>query len=552
MKTENVWSFHYKNVDTEGNVNEIYRCNKVKYKGEQCKAGVYLNYPSTNNDAILYRSQLAHNCNEIATKVKGSMSKEVKIEIKALFDFDSKIKPKKIIEILTNKQMALPKKTDLNNYLVSLKKFKYGSTSISLGELERFFIDNSQAPEDPDEAFIVSYQIEYEEPTFFRFFISSKTLLKLSINAKHIHTDATYKLIWQGFPVLILGTTDRNRMFHTFGVAVCTNEQTEDFIFLFNALKSGVEKIFIETIGPSSLVCDASKSIQNAFKHVFGSETTIHMCWAHMKKNVQKKAEQLVRPKENIFQILEDIDILQLSQNEEIFEKASCMFVVKWEKQNDFIKYFQKEWLELNRNWFEGVQKLVPSTNNALEAFNRVLKDENTLRERLPISRFSVILKEYIRSWSLQYTTKAKEVHLNSVVDLKLWTTSYQWARQQKKITSNITANGHTYTVPSKDAPEVSSSDLTKNMNLDFHSFNDFKTIMFKIWRTTIPEDPDKWIQGECNCPAFFKKQICKHVVGIAIRLKYAIPPPEAKAIPIGAKRRRGRPSKSKRALLVQ
>jgi hypothetical protein len=63
---------------------------------------------------------------------------------------------------------------------------------------------------------------------------------------------------------------------------------TEDFIFLFNALRIGAEKIFGVTISPSVLICDASKSIQNAFKHAFGSETTSIMCWAHMKKNVQK------------------------------------------------------------------------------------------------------------------------------------------------------------------------------------------------------------------------------------------------------------------------
>jgi hypothetical protein len=106
---------------------------------------------------------------------------------------------------------------------------------------------------------------------------------------------------------------------------------TEDFIFLFNALRIGAEKIFGVTISPSVLICDASKSIQNAFKHAFGSETTSIMCWAHMKKKTSKKAEQLVRPK--------------------IFEKASRMFVAKWkEEQDEFIKYFQNEWLVLNRN----------------------------------------------------------------------------------------------------------------------------------------------------------------------------------------------------------
>jgi hypothetical protein len=31
------------------------------------------------------------------------------------------------------------------------------------------------------------------------------------------------------------------------------------------------------------------------------------------------------------------------------------------------IEYFQHEWLESSSNWFEGVSRLVPSTNDALE-----------------------------------------------------------------------------------------------------------------------------------------------------------------------------------------
>ena len=54
-------------------------------------------------------------------------------------------------------------------------------------------------------------------------------------------------------------------------------------------------------------------------------------------------------------------------------------------------------------------------------------------------------------------------------------------------------------------------------------------------------------------CPAFFKNYICKHAVGMAIRLKYCKPPPAAaKTVPIGEKRKRGTPAKAKLALLVQ
>jgi hypothetical protein len=50
----------------------------------------------------------------------------------------------------------------------------------------------------------------------------------------------------------------------------------------------------------------------------------------------------------------------------------------------------------------------------------------------------------------------------------------------------------------------------------------------------------------------FFKNMICKHIIGIAIRLKYVKPPPEARNISIQGKRKRGRPSKAKKALIVQ
>jgi hypothetical protein len=54
------------------------------------------------------------------------------------------------------------------------------------------------------------------------------------------------------------------------------------------------------------------------------------------------------------------------------------------------------------------------------------------------------------------------------------------------------------------------------------------------------------------HCPAFFKKFMCKYVLGMAIRTNYCRPPPAAKDVKIGEKRIRGRPAKSKKALPIQ
>ncbi len=66
-----------------------------------------------------------------------------------------------------------------------------------------------------------------------------------------------------------------------------------------------------------------------------------------------------------------------------------------------------------------------------------------------------------------------------------------------------------------------------------------------------LPNDETRWKEGRCSCPSFFKTFLCKHIIGLAIRLKYVKPPPEAKQIPIGEKRKRGRPKKAGKALLI-
>ena len=56
-----------------------------------------------------------------------------------------------------------------------------------------------------------------------------------------------------------------------------------------------------------------------------------------------------------------------------------------------------------------------------------------------------------------------------------------------------------------------------------------------------LPHEKEKWMEGNCTCPAFFKQYLCRHIIGMSIRLKYAKPPPAAKTVPIGEKRKRGR-----------
>jgi hypothetical protein len=144
----------------------------------------------------------------------------------------------------------------------------------------------------------------------------------------------------------------------------------------------------------------------------------------------------------------------------------------------------------------------------------------------------------------------AKMFATEQAICLKLWTSSYQWAKSIKDIICHPNDDSKQYYIPARDIQSITQTDLNKYINQKWTTFNQFRK-SFDIWYLTMQNNSD-WKQSICNCPAFLKNYICKHVVRMAIRLKLCKPPSAAKAIPIGQKRKRGRPTKAKAALLVQ
>jgi len=544
VKNEETWSKFYKNNNEEG-IKQYYRCNKTKYRGKQCSASMFLLYESTCSTIKMFKNEQEHDhekTNNLCTIGINDITKEI---IKSCFE--DRRKPKYIMEYLATKKISLPSMSQLKNYLTLLRKQKFGSPQISIGELERFLLENSTIPDIEDVPFIVAYEINDVDEIDFRFFISTKRLLTHVASSKIIHADATYKLTWQGFPILIVGTTDRDRKFHHFGIVVTTNEKTQDFAFMFKTLKDWVKKDGAD-LQPELLIADASQAIRNGFHRVFGTQSISIMCWAHMRKNVTKKVEKYCH-KNLVPEIFTDLDQLQLSNSEHIFLKASNLFIDKWSHQDAFIKYFKEEWLEKNQNWYEGAAKSAPSTNNALEASNRVIKDEHTLRERIPLNQFKILAMEMIQKWSLAYAYKLKAISKCPTITLETWIAAYNWVKENKNGTCQEDEMFTYYKVPSGKNASLSNILDTE----EWLTFEDFKMNAFSNWTIQLPKNcvEENWIYyGTCNCPKFMKKMQCKHLVGMAIRLKYVKPPIEAKSTTIGLKKKRGRPKKIGKAYI--
>lgn len=546
LNKECCWS-KYTSKDTAFGQKVFYRCNKAKLRGKQCDSGVYLIYDSRTPKVMLYKSGNDHSCDKDGNNsARVLMTEETKQFIEKAF-IDSVRGRKQIQAKLNAAKIPLPSRNQLNNFLAHLRNKHFGPTKISLSELEIFCVQHSAIPTDPDEPYVVDYFIDYHDEGNFRCFIATQNLLKNAVNREVISADSTYKMVWEGFPLSPIGTTDQDRHFHLYGTLLSKMEAGGDFEFAFRAIKLAVQKIHNFDMKPTVLISDAAGAIHNGAKAVFGIEIFIRMCWFHFKKALKKNLPSLISEIAVHNSILSDVDKLQLSQSPEIFNRASNLFLKKYNKYKSFCRYFSDVWLKDNPNWYEGCTPIPsPSTNNALESWNSLIKREKSFRNRYPMNQFLDLFLEWHLEWSQEYSSGAKAVIEVPTVTLDLFTKSYNWARLNKPLKSITDDNGCKY------YDIAAGLELTlKDFNLlkNWTTFDQFKNRAFIGWKIVWE---DNWRNSVCNCPVFMKNYICKHVVGIGIRKSLIEVPMEAKTVPIGKKRPRGRPPKARKALIVQ
>jgi hypothetical protein len=359
----------------------------------------------------------------------------------------------------------------------------------------------------------------------------------------------------------VVGTTDKMKKFHPFGLALVTDETEISFNFLFKSLLKARPNF-----KPNVLIADSAQSITNAFEESFGvthgeSYIRIH-CYFHVTKNLDLRLKSVGNLKRKL--IKDDITKLQLARNPQEFQSASDCLVNKWLKDADlcdFIHYFKKEYIDQRNTWYEGASLRHPSTNNSLEATNKWIKERYTLRERLPLNRFVETASSIVSSWSQERDTKHSScVHFSDYPDIptNLQSQSYGFAKSSIQIKKRkINDNNSIYFFPSSNSnyknlkEEDINSYLKKMENFKFRSFDSYVKFIERLW--IVHYCHNNMYESTCSCPIFMKNYICKHIVSIAIINKEYEVKPEAKIDSnLNAKRVRGRPKKSTKALVVE
>ena len=113
-------------------------------------ASLSLLYHADSDQVTLYKTEGDHDHHD--DEIRG-IDENIKQCVEQLYN-DGITKPKLILRILRSRQLKVPSYVQLNNFLVYYRKQKYGSHTISLGELEQWCEENSNVPIDEYQPFV--------------------------------------------------------------------------------------------------------------------------------------------------------------------------------------------------------------------------------------------------------------------------------------------------------------------------------------------------------------------------------------------------------------
>lgn len=555
LKEENIWARRFSN-DCHDGEKVYYRCKQVPRRGTQCGANLYLLKSSTSLVCEIYTCGEHSHANIVVNPIKDDKIKSVILSMGK-----TGTKPAAILKYLKDQypENRVPKITSIRNLLNRGSSNQKTENIVSIGEIIAWAETLQTVPEDVASPFILNYESSEQgaSPKYFRFIMSSKQLLQNATKSNIIQTDATYKLIWNGFPVFVLGTTDKNKKFHLIAIGVSTNEKQEDFEFMISSLKASVEVNLKKTYKPSVLVSDAAPAIRNAFDVIFPDEKNIKvMCYYHVVANLQKQT-RLDKSAKNWETMKSDIDHLHFAPSKSAFSKAQNLFIHKYSNEENFCNYFKRIWLDKNFEWFESIKHFTPSTNNGVEGFNSVLKRDFSFRKRLSVAKFTDLMKEVVESISGKYVDGTKIFESEQELSIKDWRAACEWVKLECPIFGIETENKNRLQlyVPSSTFDQKNKGEIfsEKHVNQYIHrswkSFEQFKKNAFSVYLVNF--NLKNWKKSSCSCPSFYKNYKCKHVTGIAINRKVIKPPQSANVDAIGEKIKRGRKPYAVKALLM-
>lgn len=574
LKADGNWVVRKKPVRQRNGFRTNYFCGECKSRGKQCNARFFSlhNMPNEKPDTHrLFQLQSQHNHSEL-NNANIAMSPEVKKIIEAAVDADLTLKYV-MPELRKIPNIKMPLKSQVKNYIKSYRKKTYGDPAVSIEDLIAFCEENKAIPNDMDTPYVIAYEHSPLEEhanhsgdsddddegedrdggttNWFRYIVTTKRLLLNAQSTDIIHADATNKITVQRYPLLLFGATDKtpDQKFHPIAYMISKQVTADDFAFGFASIRSAMLFVADINFSPEYLMADAAAAIGNGFKRVFGIQKTVLMCESHMKRAVDRHPFSNNNNKEPI---KADLDKLKLAFDVASFEQGCQLFADKWmTKERELVQYIQKTWFDRNERWFAGAGIRTPTTNNALEGTNCAFKQYHTKRNIRNLNQFKFKLMDIVKIESMEYINpKDRQPYTNEVTLSNNVMKDGKAYAAIKHIVHRTNNEGQVQAFMKRGDANATFTlqDVDDYLNAEHANFDLWFQNLFNYYIITVDDDPAKWQNSVCTCPAFAQRYICKHITCIGYYLDLI---QEPKKHQLTANQSKGRPKKASGALVV-
>lgn len=184
-------------------------------------------------DGISKSTAQEHTHEQIANK----MNDRLKERIIKLYNSNSGFAAQKIRNVfIADGEKFIPKLSQIQSIIRYHCQTKPSKDIIKVGDIVAWAENQKLNHEiDDDTPFVIDFKASTceDQNKHFQYLISTKRLLANAANYENICVDATYKVVFHGYPLLIIGSIDANRKFHLIAASLSVSETTTDFEFLF-------------------------------------------------------------------------------------------------------------------------------------------------------------------------------------------------------------------------------------------------------------------------------------------------------------------------------
>ena len=171
-----------------------------------------------------------------------------------------------------------PLSKQISSYLASKKNRIFGPVAaVSIHSLQAACDEHREYPENVDEGYVLDASFDVTDPTDAKFCIVWSTRrLSEGLLSEVFHSDCTYKCAWNGYPLTIMGFSDKNRRFHPIILAISLYETHVEFEFILSTWRNCNPRLNFKYV-----MADSSEAVANAAKAIWPNIIRL-MCYAHV------------------------------------------------------------------------------------------------------------------------------------------------------------------------------------------------------------------------------------------------------------------------------